>query len=418
MGSKKRVVITGVGIIAPKAIGKKRFWAAIKKGASLTGPVTLFDTSKIAHKTAGEVKNFNFHNVLKGGRLRNLTRAAWLALVSSKFALEDALLPSFLPEKIADRCGVSFGSSAGSIHSIFDFDMQGMKNGPRLVSPSGFINTTINSTAGQISIKFNIKGFNTTLSTSYVSGLDALSYGSLMIRNYDYHIVLAGAAEELTLETYIGCAKLGCLASRQKDTKNKEISCPYDKRRNGFILSEGSCMLVLEELRHALKRRAKIYGELKGFGFSFDPKILSSSDISSDGASQAMQKALESSGCSMEQIGYIAGSANSTRRFDTIEAKAIKNVFKNRREEIPVSAIKSIIGESISADGALNVGAAIGALKDGFVPPTINYQFPDKECDINIVINKPLKKKFDNVMVNSISFNGQNGSLIIGRYLG
>jgi 3-oxoacyl-[acyl-carrier-protein] synthase II len=198
----------------------------------------------------------------------------------------------------------------------------------------------------------------------------------------------------------------------------EEISCPYDKRRNGMVLSEGSCMLVLEELGHALRRGVKIYGELKGCGFSFDPDIMRSAGISSAGASAAMQKALNASGCSPEQIDYIAGSANSTRRLDVMEADAIKRVFKNTADKIPVSSIKSMLGDSLSASGAFNVGSAIGALEYGFIPPTINYRVPDRNCALNIAANKTARKNIANVMVNSFGYNGHNGCVIIGKYDG
>ncbi len=414
MRRKKRVVITGVGIVSPAGIGKKKFRDVLKKGKSVIKPITLFNTSKMPCKVAGELTSFNARNLLGKKGLRNLNRTTKFALVASKLALDDATLPSPVPDEATDLYGVSFGSAAGNIDDAVDFDLQTLIEGPRSVNPADFPNTSSNIIASYISIRFNIKGFNTTISTSFSSGLDAIFYASNMIKDYGYKVVLAGGAEQLSFNVFTGFTKLGCL-SPSKSRKDKEINCPYDKRRNGIVLSEGSCMLILEDFSHAMARNAKIYAEIKGYGFSFDPKILRGSGISADGAAESIRQAMDEAGYSAHEIDCIIGSANSSKRFDAIEAQGIKLALKEKVKEIPVSSIKSIIGETCSVGGAFNAAAAIIAMENGFIPPTINYRFPDRRCDLNIVANKPVKKKLNNILINSFSHEGHNSSLIIGK---
>ena len=410
----KRIVITGIGIVGPCCIGKNKFWDFLKKGESAVGPITLFSTSGLPCKLAGELSNFKVRNFISHKGLRNLTRNTQFALAASKLALNDAHLPSPVSEEVTDSYGVSLGSATGSIHSIMEFDRQALIAGPRSVNPPDFPNTALNTIASHISIRFNIKGFNATLSNSFSSSLDSIFYAGNMIKNYGYKVVLAGGAEELTFETFIGFIKLKCLSGSEKQ-KTKEINCPYDRRRNGIIFGEGACILVLEDLRHAIKRKAKIYAELKGYGFCFDPAIIRGTGVTADGAAEAIRQAISESGYPPSKIDYIVGSANSTQRFDAIEAKAIKLVFKEKTKEIPVSSIKSMIGETFSVGGAFNVAAALGALEKNFIPQTINYRSPDKRCDLNIIANRAVRKKLNNILIDSFSHNGHNSSIIIGR---
>lgn len=212
-----------------------------------------------------------------------------------------------------------------------------------------------------------------------------------MIREDGYKAVLAGAAEELAFEIFTALMKFKCLV-RFKSRKDKEISCPYDRRRNGIIAGEGACMLILEDFEHAKARKAKIYAEIKSYGFCFDPKIVCSSGITADEAAEAIKQAIHESGCSINEIDCIVGSANSTKRFDAIEAEAVKQALEYKAKEIPVTSIKSMIGETFSAGGVFNVAAGVSALEKGFIPPTINYCILDRRCDLNIVANKAVKR--------------------------
>lgn len=414
MSKQKRIVITGVGVVSPCGIGKKRFWDALKKGKSAIKPITLFNTKELGCKLAGEVPSFNVKRLLGQKGLRHLTRSTQFVLAASKLALDDAALPYPVPEEKTDSYGVSLGTTMGSVHSIMEFDKQALIEGPRSVNPADFPNITHNTIASHISIRFNIKGFNTTISSSFSSSLDAISYAGNMIKNYGYKVILAGGAEELSLEVYHGLIKVKCL-SRSRRHIDKEISCPYDKRRNGFIFSEGACIFVLEDLEHAQKRGARIYAELKGCGSCFNPKTKGLFNVNPEGATEAIKQAIAEFGYPGEEIDYIVGSANSTPACDFIETKAIKNAFSKKAKQIQVSSIKSIIGETFSAAGAFNTAVAIGALEYNFIPPTINYRFPDKHCDLNLVTNKATKKGLNNILINAFSHDGFNSSVVIGR---
>lgn len=410
---KKRVVITGIGILAPNGIGKNAFWKALKAGTSGIKPVTLFDTSNLKAKLAGEISDFDPKAILGPKGLRNLDRATLLVLCASKLALEDAGLACPVPEDDTDIYGVSLGSTFGSVRSISEFDKESLRDGPRAVNPALFPNTVINSPASHISIKFNIQGFNSTIATGFCSSLDALYYAINMINLYEYKIVLTGGVEELCEQTYKGFHKIGHLAGSRPG--KEEINCPFDKRRNGIVMGEGACIVVLEELEHAHERGAKIYAEILGYGTSFDPKSKNIYSPKAEGAMLAIRHCMEDAGLTEESIGYISATSDSTLDCDVMETRAVKGVFGRKAKEIPISAIKSMIGDSFSASGAMNLGASIGVLEEGFIPPTINYEKPDRRCDLDCVPNEARKERVDRILINTFSPTGNNSSLAIGR---
>jgi len=411
---EKRIVITGVGVLAPNGIGKDEFWNAIKSGIPGIKPVSLFDTSNLRTKLAGEISNFDPKAILGPKGLRNMDRTTLLVLCASKLALSDSGVIHPLPEHATDICGVSIGSTMGSVWSIIDFDTEALRDGPGAVNPAHFSNTVINSPASHISIRFNIQGFNSTVSTGFCSSIDAIFYAYNMIQLHGYKMVLTGGVEELCEETYKGFYKIGHLAGSRP--RKKEINCPFDKRRNGIMEGEGAAIFIMEELEHALNRKAKIYAEILGCGTSFDPKSNYIYAPKAEGATEAIELCLEDAGLSEDKIDYVSASANSTLDCDVMETRAIKKAFKKRARTIPVSSIKSMIGDSFSASGAMNLAASIGAMEGGFIPPTINYEKPDKRCDLDYVPNTARKKKLRNILVNSFSPTGSNSVLAIGRY--
>ena len=411
---KKRIVITGIGVLASTGIGKDAFWDGLKEGRSGMKPVTLFDTTSVRSKMAGEISNFDPKSILGPKGLRNLDRTTLLVLCASKFALEDAKLQHPVPEEETDYFGVSLGSTMGSVWSISEFDKESLRGGPRAVNPALFPNTVINSPASHISIKFNIQGFNSTISTGFCSSLDAIYYALNMMNLYEYKVVLAGGVEELCEQTYKGFHKIGHLAGSRPG--KKEVNCPFDKRRNGILMGEGACIVILEELKHAKKRNAKIYAEVLGYGTSFDPKSKNIYSPKAEGATEAMEFSLEDAGLKKDDIDYISASANSTLDCDVMETRAIKNVFGKKAPKIPISSIKSMVGESFSASGAMNLGASIGALERNFIPPTINYTKLDRRCDLDYVTNKAKERKVDKILINSFSPTGSNSVLAVGRH--
>jgi len=410
----KRIVITGIGVLASNGIGKDEFWRAIRSGKSGIKPVTLFDTAKLRTKLAGEITSFNPEAILGPKGLRNLDRSTKLALAGSKLALDDAGLISPVSEADTDSYGVALGTTMGSVWSISEFDKESLREGPRSVNPAHFPNTVINSPASQISIRFNIQGFNSTISTGFCSSIDAIFYAMNMMNSYDYKIVLAGGIEDLCEQTYKGFHKVGHLAGSRAG--KEEVNCPFDKRRNGIVLGEGACIVVLEELEHALDRSANIYAEVLGYGTSFDPASKNICSPKARGAEEAIRLCLEDAKLDAGKIDYISATADSTLDCDSMETSAIKGAFGKRAKDIPVSSIKSMIGETFSAAGALNLAASIDAIKGGFVPPTINYLAADRRCDLDYVPNEARQEKVDKIVINSFSLTGSNSCLAIGRY--
>lgn len=302
----------------------------------------------------------------------------------------------------------------GSVRSISEFDKEALREGPRAVNPALFPNTVINSPASHISITFNIQGFNCTIATGFCSSLDAIYYGMNMICLYDYKVALAGGVEELCEQTYKGFYKVGHLAGSRPG--KEEIDCPFDKRRNGIVLGEGSGMVILEELEHARKRDAHIYAEVLGYGTSFDPACKNRYSPRAKGAIEAVRLCLEDARVGSGDIDYISSSANSTLDCDAMETTAVKSVLGDRAKKTPISSIKSMIGETFSSSGAMNIAAGLASLAEGFMPPTINYEKPDRRCDLDYVPNEARQGKVDKVLVNSFSPNGSNSAILIGKF--
>jgi 3-oxoacyl-[acyl-carrier-protein] synthase II len=410
----KRIVITGLGIIASNGIGKTAFSEAIFGGVSGIKPVSLFDTSSLKVKTAGEVKDFSPQEFLGPKGLRTLDRSTKLIASAAKLALDDAQLE--ITENNSSDVGISIGNTLGSVNSITEFDKEAMIEGPYYVNPALFPNTVINSPASQVSIKFNIKGFNSTISTGFCAGLDAISYGVDLLESGKAKIVLAGAVEELCIQTYLGFYKTGCLAGLQQDSL--ELSCPFDKRRNGMVFGEGAAVLVLESLESALGRKAKIYAQVSGAGMGFDAHKANEYNPSGDGLKRAMRMALGNAGKEAQNIDYISSAANSTQTADLIETEAIKDVFGSKAANIGISSIKSMAGECYSASGAIQAVAAGLAIEKQAIPPTINYQLKDERCDLDYVINEARNCPVNNVLINAFGPSGCNSSLIISRFKG
>ncbi|MBL7070601.1 MAG: beta-ketoacyl-[acyl-carrier-protein] synthase family protein [Candidatus Omnitrophica bacterium] len=409
----KRIVITGIGVLAPNGIGKDEFWNALEQARSGIKPVTLFDTSTTRSKLAGEISDFDPVQILGKKGLRTQDRSTKLVNSAAKLALDDAGFEYPIPEDEAAKFGVALGSTMGSVWSISEFDKVALREGPGAVNPALFSNTVMNSPASQISIRFNIKGFNATISTGFTSSADAISYAYNLMRFYDYKVVLAGGVEELCEQTFKGFHKIGHLAGSRGS--KPELNCPFDKRRNGIVVGEGSAIFILEDLEHARSRGARIYAEILGYGTSFDVKSRNIYNPKAEGAAEAIKFALEDSKTKPEDIDYISASANSTLDCDVMETRAVKKACGEHAKEIPISSIKSMIGETFSASGAMNVAASLGVFEKHFLPPTINYEKPDKRCDLDFVPNKARRKNINIALVNAFSPTGNNTTLVLAR---
>jgi 3-oxoacyl-[acyl-carrier-protein] synthase II len=410
---ERKVVISGIGVLSPIGIGRDNYWEGLFEGRAGFREITLFDTAPFQVHHAGEMADFDPLAFLGKKGLRDLDRSTKLICSAAKLALDDARLQ--ITEENTHTTGVSIGTTFGSLHSISQFDRTGLIEGPRFVNPSHFPNTVINSPASHVSIQFKIKGFNTTISTGFCASLDALAYAADFIKLNRADIVLAGGVEELCEETFMGFHKLGYLSG----TDGSEPVCrPFDARRNGIILSEGAAVLVLEDGERALNRGAAILARVMGYGNAFDPSADSRFNHAGQGLKHAIIHALNDASLNPENIDYICACANSTKGLDRMETRAIKEVFGKHAYTIPVSSIKSMVGESFSASGALSLAAGIGAIQKGLISPTINYTEKDSECDLDYVPNEARQKIVKTVLIASTDPYGQNTAVILGSYEG
>ncbi|MDD5431727.1 MAG: beta-ketoacyl-[acyl-carrier-protein] synthase family protein [Candidatus Omnitrophica bacterium] len=400
----KRMVITGLGVISPSGIGKSEFFSNILSGKSGIKPITLFQVAGLRSSLAGEIYDFDAKEILGDVGLVDLDRANLFLSSAGKLALDDAKLT--INGYNTNRIGVSVGSAFGNLHSISRFDRESLVEGAQYVNPSIFPNTVGNSVASRLNIRFGIKGFSSSLSTGISSALDALNYGCDFVKLDKADIVLVGGVESLSEELFLGFNKLNYLASN--GLNSKEMTCPFDKRRNGIILSEGAAVLVLENLSSAKERKADIYAEIIEIGSCFGR---------GEGIAEAMQLALTNSGFNPNKIDCIFANANSTKNADIAETLAIKKVFGEAAYKIPITAIKSMLGESLGASGAFSLSAAIGALRNDLIPPTINYQEKDETCDLDYCLNEARNKKLSNIMVNSFDPRGTSTSVIIRKFV-
>lgn len=397
------VVITGIGIVSPIGIGRDVFFDGLKKGETGFRDITLFETSELKVHIAGEVSDFDPVVFLGKKGLRTLDRSTKLVCSAALLAIEDAGLT--ITDTNTDSIGVCIGTTFGSLHSISQFDREGLIEGPRYVNPSLFPNTVINSPASQISIRFNIKGFNTTVSTGFCSGLDAISYASDFIKLGRADVVIAGAVEELCEETFTGFHNMGLLSGVDG---SEPLCCPFDKRRNGFILSEGAVVFILENRKYAEARGAKIFAKILGYASCVAP-------MTEDGLSEAISSALKNASMMPEEVEYISAGANSTVELDRLETKAMKRVFGESIYRVPVSSIKSMIGETFSAAGAFSLAAAVCALNREFIPPTVNYKVKDPECDLDYVPNEARPKNIDNALVIASDLYRNSSAIVVGK---
>ena len=408
---KKRIVITGIGVISPIGIGKDRYWQNLYEGNSGFRLITLFDISNFKVKVGGEIKDFNPKDIIGKTGILDLDRATTLLLSATKLALEDSQVD--IANINSSKTGISIGTTFGSLNSLSEFHRQSLDEGPNFVNVSRFPNIVINSPASRVAIRYTVKGPNCTLSTGFCAAIDALEYAVCCINSNKAERMITGAVEEMCVQTFLGFYKLGCLAGLNNIEPR---SCPFDKKREGIIFSEGSAVFVLEELGLALKRKAHIYAEVLSTSSNFDPFRLDKFNPKGSGMVEAMKSALENANLKPNEIDCIFANANSTRDADFVETKAIKKVFGNFVKSLPITAIKSIIGESYSAAGALATAAAVGSLERDFIPPTINLREKDKECNLDCVPNSVIRQKVSKIMINTFSPNGANSVLIIGKY--
>ncbi len=407
-----RLVITGISVLSPIGVKKDEFWTNLTNGVSGIKDITLFDVAKYKSKKAGEIADFDAKEYLGKKGIRHIDRTSLLVSSAAKLAMEDANITheTYSP----DELGIVIGSTYGSIDSISSFDLEGLQEGPTFVNPMDFPNTVLNAPASRVSIFCNATGLNSTISTGTASGLDAIIYASDFLRLGRGKAVLAGGVHGLTPDMFWGAYSSGILSGSSNG--DVEISAPFDKRRNGFIIGEASALLVIERLEDALERNAKIYAEVKGYGCTFNPDKTSRDNINTTQGARCISIAMEDAGINADEVSYVSACANSSVTGDMMEAKIIKDYFGDNADKVPVSAIKSMTGECLDASGPLQCVAGVLAINNGIIPPTINYQEKDEECNLDCVPNDSRKSEVNNVLINSFSDTGNISSVIISKY--
>ncbi|NLY46327.1 MAG: beta-ketoacyl-ACP synthase II [Tissierella sp.] len=410
----RRVVITGLGAVTPVGIGKDEFWSSLIQGKSGIGPITRFDTENFSTKIAAELKDFNPEDFLDKKEAKRMDKFAQYAVAAAKLAIEDGNIDLDTVDR--NNVGVIFGTGIGGVETFEAEHSKLLNRGPNRVSPLFIPMMISNMGTAQISMNLGLKGSTMTITTACASGTHAIGESFRMIKNGNMDMVLTGGAEaSITPISVAGFCSMKALSTRNGDY---DKACrPFDKERDGFIMGEGAGVLVLEELNHALNRGATIYGEIVGYGSTSDAFHITQPDPEAIGAANAMKFALEEGEVAKEEIGYINAHGTSTYFNDKLETLAIKNLFKEHAYNINISSTKSMTGHLLGAAGGIEAIAAVLALKTSIIPPTINYENPDEECDLNYTPNKAVERNIEYALSNSLGFGGHNASLLFKKYI-
>lgn len=409
------MVITGLGIVAPNGIGKEAFWNANKQGISGINLISDFNTSQYNSKIAGQVKEFDPSQYLSEEISKRTDRFVHLGLVSAIMALQDSRLN--IDNEDRTRIGVICGSGLGGVLFHEQQILRGYEKGTHRLNPLCVPRITPNALSSQIAIYFDILGINMTISNACSSGTNAVGEAFKKIQQAELDIVVSAGAEAPLTEFTFGAYDAMRVLSGRND-KPQEASCPFDKRRDGFILAEAGASLILEELNHALKRGSNIYAELGGYFGNSGAHHMVLPKPDGEDVVRVMKGVLKDAGVNLKDIDYINAHGTSTVWNDRVETKAIKDVFGDHAYKIPVSSTKSMTGHAIGAAGAIESLVCCLAISDNFIPPTVNYECKDSECDLDYVPGEGRESRLECVLSNSFGFGSNNACLIFRRYDG
>lgn len=411
--TKRRVVITGLGMLTPLGLNVDETWNNILAGVSGAGFVEDFDTSDYSTKFWAKVKGFNPEDHIPAKDARKMDPFTQYGLVAANEAIKDAKLE--INEALSHRVGVAVGAGIGGIQTITNNQDRLMEGGPRKVSPFFIPAGIVNMVAGQISIAHRLKGPNLSVVTACTTGTHSIGLAGRMIAYGDADVMVCGGAEmTLTPLCLAGFSAVRAL-SRRNDAPEK-ASRPWDRDRDGFVMGDGAGIVILESYEHALARGAHIYAELVGFGMSADAFHITSPDEDAAGATAAMAATLQDAGIKPHQVDYINAHGTSTYLNDKNEVLAIKRLFKEHAYQLAVSSTKSMTGHLLGAAGAIEAIFSVLAIRDQVAPPTINLDNPDEGCDLNFVPHRPQKREIHYVLSNSLGFGGTNGSLLFKKF--
>jgi 3-oxoacyl-[acyl-carrier-protein] synthase II len=412
---RKRVVITGLGLVIPIGIGVETAWKNVCEGRSGIAPLTRFDPNDHETKIAGEVKGFNPENYIEKKEIKKMDLFIQYALGAANEAVEDSQL-KIAPEN-AEQVGVIVGTGLGGLPTIEKYHQILLEKGPGRISPFFIPMLIANMASGQIAIRFGVKGPNSCIVTACATGAHCIGDAYRAIVYGDAKAFIAGGTEANITPLTVG----GFNAMKALSTRNDEpekASRPFEKNRDGFVVAEGAGILILEDLEFALNRGARIYAEIVGYGYTGDAYHITAPSPDGDGAARCMRMALRDAGLKPEEIDHINAHGTSTPLNDATETQAIKTVFGEHAKKIPISATKSMTGHLLGAAGSTEAIFTILSLRDGILPPTINYEEPDPECDLDYVPNVARRTPIQIAMSNAFGFGGTNGTLIFKKFTG
>ena len=410
---KRRVVITGFGLTTPLGVGCDDVWRRILNGESGIGPITRFDASAHDTRIAGEVKNFSPEEYVSVREVRRMDLFILYALAATRFAVERAGLD--MTKEDPERVGVIVGTGLGGLPTLEKYHSILLEKGPGRISPFFIPMLIANEAPGNIAIQYGIKGPNLSIVTACATGAHSIGDAFRVIQYGDADVMVAGGTEaNLTPLSVGGFNALKALSTRN-DAPEK-ASRPFDKERDGFVIGEGAGIVILEELEHARMRRATIYAEVAGYGYNGDAYHITAPCPDGDGSMRCIRMALKDAGISPDEVDYINAHGTSTDLNDSSETLAIKGVFGERAYKIPVSSTKSMTGHLLGAAGAVEAIFITLAIRDQVCPPTINYEYPDPECDLDYVPNTAREHAIDVAISNSFGFGGTNAVLVFKRF--
>ncbi|HEX8228544.1 MAG TPA: beta-ketoacyl-ACP synthase II [Chloroflexia bacterium] len=411
MQNNRRVVVTGLGAVTPVGNTAEETWRNMLAGKSGIGQITLFDTTDYAITIAGQVKDFDPGADIDAKEVRHMDRSVQFAVVASKQALRDSTLE--IPEQDSDRVGIIFGTAVGGVNTLLAQQAVLEERGPRRVSPHFLPNFLPDSASGQVAIAVGARGPNMAVVSACATGGHAVGEAMETIRRGDADVMLAGGTEAVIVPVVVaGFINMRALSD---DPDPATASKPFDARRSGFVLSEGAAVLVLEELEHARARGAKIYAEVVGYGSTNDAYHMAAQLESGAGAAKTMERALRKAGLQPEEVDYINAHGTGTPLNDRVETLAIKNLFGPAAYKLAVSSTKSMTGHMMGAAGAVESLVCALAIRDNCIPPTINLEQPDPDCDLDYVPHTARPAKVDVAMSNSIGLGGHNSCVVLKR---
>ena len=412
----RRIVITGMGALAPNGNSVQEMCESLRNGRSGVGRVTAFDASLLTSQIGGEVKDFDPKLWINPKEARRMDRFVQFAVAVSKMAVDDAGLD--LEKHDFRRIGVIIGSGIGGIRTIEKQHSLMIEKGPQKISPFFIPMLITNMAPGMVAMQLGMKGPNCCVVSACATAAHSIGEAYLMLRYGAADAMVAGGTEAaITLLGYAGFCALKALSTQRNDTPEK-ASRPFDRERDGFIMSEGAGVVILEELEHARKRGAKIYSELIGYGSSADAYHMTAPAPGGEGAARCMRMALDKAGVNPEEIDYLNAHGTSTALNDKFETMAIKDVFGEHARKLPISSNKSMLGHLLGAAGGVELISTISTINNGVIPPTINYEFPDPDCDLDYVPNTAREQDVKIAISNSFGFGGHNCSLVVRKFEG